>query len=519
MECFDRRWLAVALFVFGACASGSSPADPPLPVGLEMLGSLDRLAVDRADAFEPRMISTYDRSGGNLDFHLASDTVLETDAQGRTVLFDEDGPGVVTRIWLTHFSVLGARDEGAASLVAIPGDILFYFDGEEAPRVEMSLQEFFGGEATPFLMPFVLDADASSGGFVSELPIFYREHLRIVSTESIPYLQVNAFHLLETKAESFSPDDVDIEELQHQVSAWQDRAQPLTSPHATTMQQTLTAADGAPLRLEVQDGPATVARLALTPTQPLPVTPPLHLKINVDGGSAEVDAPFGDFFLTPMAQVEARGRVIGFDGFSYYVTFPMPYDDSVEVEVTVREGDEPVSFDVELESVPGHPAGLLRFHASFFESLFTPDDGDHPVLNVQGRGHLVGSSMVLCCIEDCAFLSPRFGHLEGDERIYIDGAQEPQLHGTGAEDYFDSGFYYAGGAYDQPTHGMPFEQDGSDLVDPYENGAFDCTTQYRLQLTDVVPFRSAIRFTLERGPTSNLHTYFRSVAYWYQAAE
>lgn len=76
---------------------------------------------------------------------------------------------------------------------------------------------------------------------------------------------------------------------------------------------------------------------------------------------------------------------------------------------------EPVSFDVELETIPGHPAGSLRFHASFSESLFTPEDGDHPVLDVRGRGHLAGSSMVLCCIEDRGFLSPRFGHLEGDD--------------------------------------------------------------------------------------------------------
>lgn len=182
----DRGWPFGALLILcsGCSSTSTSPADRPLPADIGMLGSLDQLAVDRADAFEPRMVPTYDRTGGNLDFHLASDTVLETDAQGRTVLFDQDGPGVVTRIWLTRFSVLGARDEGADSLVAIPGDILFYFDGEEAPRIERSLQEFFGGEASPFLAPFVLDADASSGGFVSEIPIFYREHLRIVSTES-----------------------------------------------------------------------------------------------------------------------------------------------------------------------------------------------------------------------------------------------------------------------------------------------------------------------------------------------
>jgi len=515
---FSERLVFAALLIFGeACSSASVPqVEDPLPVGLGMLGSLDRLAKDRVDAFDPWMVSTYDRSGGNLDFHLASDTVLETDAEGRTVLFDDDGPGVVTRIWLTHFSVLAARDAGASSLVAIPGDILFYFDGEETPRIEMSLRDFFEGATTPFLAPFVLDADASSGGFVSNLPIAYREHLRIVSTESIPYLQVNAFHLLDDDVESFSPEAVDDDELEQQVRAWNDRAQPVTSASATIARKTLTAATGAPLRLVAEGGPATVARLMLTPTEPLPVTPPLRLKINVDGEEPEVDAPFGDFFLTPLAQVEATGRVVGYDGTSYYVMFPMPYDDGVEVEVIVDQGADPVTFDVELETVPGHPGGSLRFHAHFSESLFTPNDGDHPVLDVQGRGHLVGSSMVLCCIEDCSFLSPRFGHLEGDERIYIDGAQEPRLHGTGAEDYFNSGFYYAGGSYHQPTHGMPFEQDGSDLVNPYGNGAFDCTTQYRLQLTDVVPFRTALRFDLERGPTSNLDTYFRSVAYWYQ---
>jgi hypothetical protein len=301
MERVERGWRVMALAVLcSACSSTSTtPAERPLPVDLGMLGSLDQLAVDRVDGFDPWMVSTYDRSGGNLDFHLASDTVLETDSQGRTVLFDDDGPGVVTRIWLTHFSVLGARDAGAESLVAIPGDILFYFDGEEAPRVEMSLQEFFGGKAAPFLSPFVLDADASSGGFVSDLPIFYREHLRIVSTESIPYLQVNAFALLEGDAESFSPDDVDMEELQRQVSAWQDRTQPLSSPDASIEQQTLTAADGAPLRLVVQDGPATVARLTLTPAQPLPVNPPFRLKINVDGGVPRSMRPLATSFSRP----------------------------------------------------------------------------------------------------------------------------------------------------------------------------------------------------------------------------
>lgn len=84
----ERGWPFGALLILcsGCSSTSTSPADRPLPADIGMLGSLDQLAVDRADAFEPRMVPTYDRTGGNLDFHLASDAVLETDAQGRTVL-------------------------------------------------------------------------------------------------------------------------------------------------------------------------------------------------------------------------------------------------------------------------------------------------------------------------------------------------------------------------------------------------------------------------------------------------
>jgi Protein of unknown function (DUF2961) len=31
---------------------------------------------------------------------------------------------------------------------------------------------------------------------------------------------------------------------------------------------------------------------------------------------------------------------------------------------------------------------------------------------------------------------------EGDERIYIDRSNTPQIYGTGTEDFFDGGYYY-----------------------------------------------------------------------------
>ena len=45
-------------------------------------------------------------------------------------------------------------------------------------------------------------------------------------------------------------------------------------------------------------------------------------------------------------------------------------------------------------------------------------------------------------------------HLEGDERISVDGSRSPQIHGTGLEDFFSGGFYFIRGAFTLPTHGQ-----------------------------------------------------------------
>jgi hypothetical protein len=32
--------------------------------------------------------------------------------------------------------------------------------------------------------------------------------------------------------------------------------------------------------------------------------------------------------------------------------------------------------------------------------------------------------------------------LEGDERVFVDGQESPQIYGTGTEDFYESGFYF-----------------------------------------------------------------------------
>ena len=73
--------------------------------------------------------SSYDRSGGNLDF-----VFIEP---GEThVCMDESGPGCITHIWMTTAS---DDPEHLRSLT-----LRMWWDGEEHPSVETPLGDFFG---------------------------------------------------------------------------------------------------------------------------------------------------------------------------------------------------------------------------------------------------------------------------------------------------------------------------------------------------------------------------------------
>jgi hypothetical protein len=98
------------------------------------------------------------------------------------------------------------------------------------------------------------------------------------------------------------------------------------------------------------------------------------------------------------------------------------------------------------------------------------------------------------------------GYLEGDERIFIDRAREPTVIGTGAEDYFSSGWYYDTGVYSAPYHGV--------TVKDAEAGRI---STYRWHVEDPIPFRESLRFTIEHGGGNDAPgVEYSTVAFWYQ---
>jgi hypothetical protein len=81
-----------------------------------------------------------------------------------------------------------------------------------------------------------------------------------------------------------------------------------------------------------------------------------------------------------------------------------------------------------------------------------------------------------------------WGFLEGDEYIWVDGETEPSTAGTGTEDYFTCGWYFASGPITLAAYGAPEVN-----RDPYRISA------YRMHIPDWVPFEQSFRFAIEVG--------------------
>ena len=139
---------------------------------LAQLPNLDDLT--RPHDYVLHRTSSYDRSGGNADFH-------EIPAGGTITLLDENGPGGITHLWCT----IASRDPNHLKALVLR----MYWDGEQTPSVEAPIGDFFGqglGEYHQFQSaPLAVGSIKALNSF---FPMSFARHARItVSNEgSIP---------------------------------------------------------------------------------------------------------------------------------------------------------------------------------------------------------------------------------------------------------------------------------------------------------------------------------------------
>jgi hypothetical protein len=241
-----------------------------------------------------------------------------------------------------------------------------------------------------------------------------------------------------------------------------------------------------------------------------------RLRITFDGQTT-VDAPIGEFFGSGLGEYDTRTLMSAMDTAPdgwYTSWWPMPFADSATVSV-VNESGVPIN-DLSLEVGFGHdssvPAGLTTgslgyFHATHQPLAHTVNGQDWTFLETTGQGVFYG---VTHTMRGDIPSGNRRNYLEGDERVYVDGARSPVMHGTGTEDFYESGWYFRDGTtYTMPLAGNPAYELDTDGC------RYDCTGAYRLMLGEAVSFSSSLRFDIEHGPVNDAPANYSSTAYWY----
>lgn len=210
-----------------------------------------------------------------------------------------------------------------------------------------------------------------------------------------------------------------------------------------------------------------------------------------DAATPAVECPIGDFFAQgPGKYVEFHSAPVSVGGqMALNCYWPMPFRKHAVITVT-NEGDKRVNafyynFDYRLER--GSQRNIEYFHTQYRNFFPAPKGKQLTIAEVKGIGHYVGTVVSVLANSD-----GWWG--EGDDNFFIDGAEKPQISGTGTEDYF-CGAWDFGHTFQTPYFGVTFY----DNPDKGGEKRSIQNTVYRWHVLDPVPFEKSLLFTLEHG--------------------
>lgn len=421
-------------------------------------------------ALGARIVTSYDRSGGNDDFgHF-----LRAGPDGWMVLADLKGPGYISRFWFT-----GSKDGSKK--------IRLYFDGEKSPSIETTLDEWCG-KKEPLTLPL---AGYEPYCWYSWLPVPFKK--RLIIMEQAPVRDEKLFYQIAYNA---LPAGQTVESFKLPLSSGAVAA--IGEVKARWNARTPAKPGlGKQNRLELQ-GPGLIQEIQFTPdwsgfSSPAAVEKALQemiVRIYWDGSAApSVEAPLGALCGSMWSRMRYQSLYFGMTNETLSLRFPMPFRSSAVVEV---KSPVPVTIAaITGQAQPSH--GYL--HSGWKKSTAQDVGRPHTILQTSGSGKYVG------CILGVRSLDQSWWVLEGDELIAVDGETTPGWKGTGLEDYFNGGWYY-GNALAAPLNGVVFKA-------PFR------IVQYRIHQADPVAFTNSFHMIFERGPNHASRAAFESISFYY----
>ncbi len=417
----------------------------------------------------------------------------EKDGRQEWVLMDTQGPGCITRFWVTGFE--------------LKGWLRFYFDGATEPAISGEVFSLIGGTA---LVGAPLSEVINELGRNLYLPIPYAKSCKVTYDGPNPfagganntnfYYQINyRTYPADTPVETFTIDN--LAKTQPTV----DQVQKLLLTPEKNLPSELNYAKLSLLNNGNAKAKITGSRAIRT----------MSLKVIADDmeqalrslvvvmefdEEQTVWCPAGDFFGSGLGLNPFKGWwrwVKPNQTMNCYWVMPFRKECTFELEYL---GSQDIMAELKVEYNDWQwDNRSMHFHTNWHYQypFWSQPHFDWNFLTVEGKGVLVADTLALL---NCY---PEWWG-EGDEKIYVDGETFPSHYGTGTEDYY--GYAYGRTErFSAPFHSQPRT----------DNNWWGNTTNTRSRSLDAIPFQKSLQFDMEVWHWMPTLMAYAGTTYWY----
>ncbi len=503
---FLLRIAMPVVLAFSCChAQDKLPLKQTEPITLSTL--FDEMVSPESDVCFPhpyysaRQLTSYDRRSvipNTPSWHANDDFAgfIRYEANnGRVekVLFDEAGPGVVTRIITTG----GDKD----------ATLRIYLDGESEASITIPSYDI---SKIPIPIPegmiYLHEHYPTTQGCSFYYPIPYAKRCKItvdnLNRNYVYHVNYRSYEA-ETKVKTFT-----VAEAKQVQAKAMETSQQLLHPSnydKNKLSVSKKLAEHATVSLPLPNGTKAIRTLNIhvgndDPPHYGQLMRGLIVKISFDG-TETVHAPLSDFSGAGMGAPEVNSYYLSADGKGdVTVRFVMPYRKNAKIEVeNITPYSASVTLNASVSDWQWH-SNTLYFHATWRgETKLETNRGiDYDMATLSGRGIFKGDVLSLYNH------TPRW-YGEGDEHIRVDDETFPSHFGCGTEDYYNT-TYAPIHVYHNPFGGAPREDD---------EASRGYNTFVRTRNLDAIPFNKKLLFEFELISWDSGQVDYFSTVYWY----
>ncbi|NNE08636.1 MAG: DUF2961 domain-containing protein, partial [Gemmatimonadetes bacterium] len=447
---------------------GASGLEARKPAGHQRL--FDELApLARRHSARSILFSSFDRDGGNDDGFSSRFSSLRRE-NGEFVIAETAGAGAIRRIWMTW----PGRDV----------QIRIYLDDHPEPRIDLPVTSFFSGNGATFQKPHVGSFEELGGVGYCYVPIPFAKRVRVTTDAPLRFYQIDIEVLADGEDGALREDEP---------------AKPSHARSNDRREQWRVAPGDSTALATTLSGPGVVRSMTIEVDGDSPPLRALLFSVYWDGArDPAFCVPLSELYGSAFAPTGLRSTPVASAGSKITISLPMPCESMRVVIANASQQEASGAFGMWFEE-RALDENDLRLHARW-QQLESVAGEPLEVLSVNGHGHYVGTLM-------SATAARGDGFLEGDEMFFVDGDPALTRNGTGTEDYFNSGWYFAGGVRHFPWHGVTFQSDA---------GA-PRFSAYRWHVPDRIPFQESLRLAWEHGEWNNQPGALYSItSFWYE---